>query len=153
MCLYFSTGRRFTNLDPRQTDSSCHRSLSTWFLHCLDHKRGRALLYPCRHRHTEQPHTGSCGWGQPGCRGPNVPRSQLVTPPASVLAWPPLSLRPVRQGSEGSAQASAGRRGKINFEIPEGLTKLLQRKLQQVCRLVRQDLLTYSLRCHMEHYK
>ena len=40
MCLYFSTGCRFSNLDPRQVDSPCCRPPDIQFPHCFDHKRG-----------------------------------------------------------------------------------------------------------------
>ena len=35
----FSTGCRFSNLDPGQADSSCRSPPGTWFLHCRDHKK------------------------------------------------------------------------------------------------------------------
>ena len=40
MCLYFSTGCKFSNLDPGQVDSPCCRSPDIQFPHCFDHKRG-----------------------------------------------------------------------------------------------------------------
>ena len=86
--------------------------------------------------------------------GPRVPRSQLVAPPASVCTH--LATAGPKAGlarGKGGAWAPIIRKGKINIEIPAGLTELLQRKLQQVCVLVPQDLLGCSLRCHMEHYR
>ena len=40
MCLHFSTGCRFLNLDPRQVDSPCCRPPDIQFPHCFDDKRG-----------------------------------------------------------------------------------------------------------------
>ena len=35
----FSTGCRFSYLDPGKADSSCHSPPGTWFLHCLNDKK------------------------------------------------------------------------------------------------------------------
>ena len=40
MCLYFSTGCRFSNLHPGQADSPCCSPPDIQFPHCFDHKRG-----------------------------------------------------------------------------------------------------------------
>ena len=37
---YFSTGCKFSNLDPGQVDSPCCRPPDIQFPHCFDHKRG-----------------------------------------------------------------------------------------------------------------
>ena len=38
--MYFSTGCRFSNLDPGQADSPCCSPPDIQFPHCFDHKRG-----------------------------------------------------------------------------------------------------------------
>ena len=67
MRLYFSTGHRFSDLDPGQADLPCHSPLDIRFPHCFHHKRGRALLCPYRHRLMKLLCAGSRGQEQPGC--------------------------------------------------------------------------------------
>ena len=104
MCLYFSTGHRFSNLDPGQADSPCCSPPDIWFPHCFDHKRRGAFLHLCRHS-TEQPHVRSRWPDQPGCQGPaHSARSWSPCQCLSVLAWLPLSPRLVQQGSRGGTR-------------------------------------------------
>ena len=67
MRLYFSTGHRFSDLDPGQADLPCHSPLDIRFPHCFHHKRGRALLCPYRHRLMKLLCAGSRRQEQPGC--------------------------------------------------------------------------------------
>ena len=61
MCLYFSTGCRFSNLDPRQVDSPCCRPPDIQFPHCFDHKRGaRQKGRQDKHRDPGETGQGCC---------------------------------------------------------------------------------------------
>ena len=85
--------------------------------------------------------------------GKKPPVLTAVEEVESMDLWRGWKWDEEEEGGKGGAWAPIIRRGKINIEIPAGLTELLQRKLQQVCVLVPQDLLGCSLRCHMEHYR
>ena len=129
MCLYFSTGCRFSNLDPRQADSPCCSPPDIRFPHCFNHKRGGALLCPYRCQ-TEQP-----GFGATDRTSLAAGAQRTVLAAGSpVCASVCLRLlgRRWAQGrfSEGAGAAPAGRGGKINIEIPARLTGLLQCELQ-----------------------
>ena len=61
MCLYFSTGCRFSNLDPGQADSPCCSPPDSRFPHCFDHKRGGTLLCPVTEAQNSSA-WGAAGW-------------------------------------------------------------------------------------------
>ena len=122
MCVYFSTGCRFSNLDPGQADSPCCSPPDIRFPHCFDHKRGGALL--C----TEQPRIRSRWPDQPGC---GAQRTALAADsPASVRLRSVGRCWAGGRFSEGAGAAPAGSGGKINIEIPARPTGLLQCELQ-----------------------
>ena len=118
MRLYFSTGCRFSNLDPGQADSPCCSPPDIRFPHWFDHKRGGALL--C----TEQPRIGSLWPDQPGCRGPAHSSPVSICLRSLGHCWAPGWF------SQGAGAVPTGRGGKINIKIPARLTGLLQLELQ-----------------------
>ena len=101
MCLYFSTGRRFSNLDPGQADSPCCRPPTSGSpIASLTKEEGHSSAPAAAAAHRE------LQAGPAWLPGPRAQRSQPVAPPASVCARlaaaePEASLRPVQQGSGG----------------------------------------------------
>ena len=124
MCLYFSTGHRFSNLDPAQADSPCCCPPDIRFPYCFGHKRGGAPALGAR---------SSCAWGAAGrtSMAAGAQRTALAAgSPASVCLRSLGRRWALGQFSEGAGAVPAGRGGKINIEIPARLMGLLQRGLQ-----------------------
>ena len=108
--------RSWTGLDPGQADSPCCSSPDIRFPHCFDHKRGGALLCPCRCCCSEQPCVGSHGLDQPGCWAQCT--ALAACSPISICLHL-LGHRWARgQFSKGAGAAPAGRGGKINNRDP-----------------------------------
>ena len=128
MCLYFSTGHRFSNLDPGLSDSPCCSPPDIRFPHCFDHKRGGATPLPLPPQHrtaTRQEPRARPTW----LLGPSTQCSQLVAPPASVCTC--LAMAEPEAGSAREWGAAPACRGsKLNIKILGRLTGLLQHKLQ-----------------------